>query len=56
MEKIRSVGAQSEVESLQLQTRKPRSSGISCEEPRALADDELLLVGGGDDGPGWGHP
>ena len=55
MEKIKSVGARLEVESLKLQVRKPRSSAAH-EEPRSLADHELLLVGGGDDTPGWGHP
>ena len=55
MEKIMSVGALPEVESRELQVRKPRS-GVTHEEPRSLADNELTLVGGGDDIPGWGHP
>ena len=53
MEKIKSAGALPEVESRELQVRKPRSSLVH-EELRSLADHELILVGGGDDTPGWG--
>jgi hypothetical protein len=55
MEKNKAVGAQSELESLSRQGRSPRS-GAMGEDPRLLADHELLLVGGGDEAPGWGHP
>ena len=53
MEKIKSAGALPEVESRELNGRKPRA-GVMHEELRSLADHELTLVGGGDDGPGWG--
>ena len=55
MEKIKSVGALPEVESHELQGRKPRLGAVR-EELRSLADHELTLVGGGDDVPGWNPP
>ncbi len=55
MEKIKAIGTLTEVESLERQGRNSRSSGLH-EDLRSLEDNELLLVGGGDDGPGWGHP
>ena len=53
MEKIKSVGAQTEVESREFNGRKSHA-GVMHEELRSLADHELMLVGGGDDTPGWG--
>ena len=55
MEKTKSIGALLEVESNDLQGRKPRAGAVH-DELRSLADHELTLVGGGDDVPGWGHP